>query len=238
MKGMDPELQAAFDNRSWRQVSNFFSNNLKNGDPTQMQGIWDQIGEVSLADPEFFTDKVYPAIQMKVRKLPVDQLMGMDKYILQKFCLFPNETIVAAIFGDLKEDFADMKNCRMYLTQYRLIASGWKLVKTRGLGGWVGVAIAVGVTKKIKAALAQQFGESANKGNYGYGYLLTGVYKAKRSESDMSYSVAMDYEEKGKMKTQKLGIKVKPKPEKGEDKGAYAAKRADFLEKLEKSLTQ
>ncbi len=235
---MDPELQAAFDNRSWRQVSNFFANNLKNGDPAQEQGIWDQIGEVCLADPEFFTDKVYPAIQMKVRKLPVDRLMAMDKYILEKYCLFQNESIVEATYANLKEDFADMKKCRLYLTQYRLISSGWKLIKTRGLGSWVGIAIAVTVTKKIQAALSQQFGAQANRGNYGYGYLLTGVYKAKRSAKDISYSVAMDYEEKGKMKTQKLGIKIKPLPQKGQDKVDFANKCGEFLEKLEKSLTQ
>ncbi len=235
---MDEELKAAFDNRSARQVSNFFANNLKNGDPAQEQGIWDQIGEVCLADPEFFTDKVYPAIQVKVRKLPVDRLMAMDKYILEKYCLFQNESIVGAIYSNLKEDFADLRKCRLYLTQYRLIASGWKRINSRGLGGWVGLAIAMTVTKKIQAALAQQFGSQASKGNYGYGYLLTGVYKAKRSAKDISYSVAMDYEDKGKMKTQKLGMKIKPLPEKGEDKVAFANKCGEFLEKLEKSLTQ
>ncbi len=235
---MDDELQTAFNARNARRVWKYLVDRLKNGDPTEMQGIWDQIGELCLLDPDFFTDQIYFPVQYKVNKLPLASLFTMDRYILENYCLFPNEVITASIFGELKEDFAEMKDCRMYLTPYRLITSGVRIIFTRGTGSsWVGTAIAVSVNKKIQKALSQQFGELGNKGNYGYAYILSGVYKTKRSEGDISYNVAMEYEDKGEIKTQKLGIKIKPKQEKGEPKEEFLVKRADFLEKIDKSLT-
>ena len=50
------------------------------------------------------------------------------------------------------------------------------------------------------------------------------------------YTTKLEYEKKGKTKTIKLNIKLKPEKEKNEDKIAFTTKKEDLLNKIESFL--
>jgi hypothetical protein len=88
------------------------------------------VANIFQLDPEFFMESLYPSFRKKMGKLHGEQkIKEMEKYILEKFCLFDGEEILFERDGSIQEVFPksfkiEVLNGTIYVTARRIIAQG------------------------------------------------------------------------------------------------------------------
>jgi hypothetical protein len=133
---------------------------------------------------------------------------------------------------------------RIYMTNYRLICCGMKVVRSgyaNSLIGFIIVAvmqsIRKAVTKAIQKTLASQGG--ANVVTLGYMFPTYGCYDIKRGKKDVSYKIDITYEKSGNVKTETVGVDIAPGKLKHEDKKQFENEtRPAILDHVNSMLNQ
>jgi hypothetical protein len=235
-EGTKTQLVQAFENKRNRDVMKILKPLLKDPTTELMASLTEAFAEMLAMDPTFFMEAIYLDLQAKLKKVAPPDLFTMDRTMIERFCLYPGETIVAESYASVEENFGQIKPGRVFVTPYRIIASGFKKIQTKGLGAAVGVFaaihIAMDMSRKIKDAVARQF-KSQERILYGFVYPIKNSIKLKRSASALSYRNEMEYEtDKGKVKTIKLDFKLKPIAMKGQDKNEFKSNTAQVFDAI------
>ena len=87
----------------------------------------------------------------------------------------------------------------------------------------------------MQKTLGDDFSE-AELTKFDHFYPIINMYNIKKKKDIIVYTTKLEYEEKGKTKTKKLTIKLKPIREKNEDKNAFAPRKEELLKKIESFL--
>ncbi|MHA2289111.1 MAG: hypothetical protein ACXABG_10025 [Promethearchaeota archaeon] len=136
--------------------------------------FFDAVGETFISNPEFFMKELYKSFMEKMRKiLDADKRWDMEKYIIEKFCLLPDEQIIYELNGNIvqtelieqktsgkyKMDTMPLKisvkNADIFVTNKRMIGQGTLKAsggeKTSGAVFWLtDLWVFTGGTKKAE----------------------------------------------------------------------------------------
>ena len=110
---------------------------------------FDFIGETFRLNPDYFMKELYETFMGKIRKIiGVEKRTEMEKYILEKYCLYEDEEILYDCSGNVKQTelieqsesgsykmktmplIVSVNSGHVFLTNYRIIAHG--LLKVKG----------------------------------------------------------------------------------------------------------
>lgn len=177
-------------------------------DKTDIPRFGDLLGELARKYPEMFIEQIYIAFQYQLRRYKEKEILyELDKYIIENYCLMEGEILVDSFYGSLRETYNHINNGRIFLTNFRVIASGFPLptgttssigpqtfsqIKKDMIHGATGAALRKSMNKNIK---------DLNIIPYGYYYPIHNAYRIKRGKSAVSYKVNMKvYITPGKMK--------------------------------------
>ncbi len=177
-------------------------------------------------DTEGFMEKGYPWLIAKGRKLSPEKWMEMEMVFLNKYSLLPGEQIAAVFHGGMTDKWA-IYGGRVYLTNFRLILNGVKMLRggyARGLAAVIILSVVQSirqsVTRAIQKTLAAQGG--ANVVTLGYIFPTYGCYNIKRGNKDISYKIDVTYEKKNeKVKTETMEVSISPSRLKTQDKKQF-----------------
>ncbi|MEX2681989.1 MAG: hypothetical protein Q6373_010330 [Candidatus Sigynarchaeota archaeon] len=219
------QLLQAFEMKRNRDLTKILKKIVKTPDTELMGSLTELFAEMLAQDPTFYMNSTYLDLQNVLKKQDPRDLFTMDRTLIERFSLFPNEQIIAECYGAVEENFGKIKPARVFITPYRIIASGFKVIQTKGLGYalpiYAAISIAMDMSRKIRDAIARQFG-SQERIMYGFIYPVQNSTKLKRSASVLRYRNVMEYtDDKGRLKTLKLDFKLQPKPMKGQDKNEF-----------------
>ena len=204
----------------------------------------DFLTEFIRADAEFFTEKVYN-IFARASKIAFGDLVALDQYIIEKYCLMDGEQILKIISGSVNEKKM-VSSGRLFLTNFRLIICGSQQARSAqrsyhsgsALSMIAGSAIRGVVTsqrKNIRKAINRALSKETSAFNvleWGYVYPVTNALKIKRTKSSIAYTIILDTEKR----SVKLNLNVVPSRVRKEDKMEFQARKVDFLDELEKVL--
>ncbi len=165
--------------------------------------FYDFIGEVFKLNPEYFMKHIYGARRLyeEVNK------KEMEKYIIEKFCLYEGEQILYECNGEITETNPTMKvvstpvkasvDGRIYITNYRIIAHG----KLSAKGGrWWGfglldlaIAGVTGETKRDKSKIGMIEGSTFQElPCYGFQFKTSNHVRLKKKSNGILYSLIVD----------------------------------------------
>jgi hypothetical protein len=182
-------------------------------EPPQYQEFYALFKDVLTAGGELFMDKGYFSMWRETRKWDPHFMLQFEQPFIEKYCLFPNEKILAPFCGSLVDNFVIISG-RIYVTNYRIIATGLRIMQNKGagFGGLVGaiaqVAMMSAFTKITKAIQRTLSMENVETLNYGFVYPYQNNYKLDLKKNGLSYRVNIEYEKNGKLKTEKMNVRL------------------------------
>jgi hypothetical protein len=182
--------------------------------------VLDIIGAASITNPNVTGFMQLDFDKFLLKKLKFDDILELEKYIIEKYCLYPSETILASCFGKMTfgkkfsmygQQF--IKNGRFYITPYRIIAGGPIIIPGGGggIGGIILTVVISRVIQKIKeqitSKMADKLGEK--RGSYCTNLATFDPYDIEIMPKYVAWKVDIDYkDDKGKDKKEKLIYKL------------------------------
>ena len=171
--------------------------------------FYDIVGETFKLNPEFFMKYIYG--NQKLYKDVNEQ--EMEKYIIEKFCLYEGEQILHECNGEIKELNPSLKfavgtpvkvlvHGRIYVTNYRIIVNGKLSARGGRLYGGGGLLLGLldlasaGVTggsKRDKSKTGIIEGSTSQEiPCYGYQFKTNNHVELKKKSNGLLYSVIVD----------------------------------------------
>ncbi|MHA1337759.1 MAG: hypothetical protein ACTSW3_04065 [Promethearchaeota archaeon] len=198
-----------------RTLANYFKTTGKNN----IQEFGDLIVELAKKDMDFFIEKLYPAIQIQMKKLPINEKFDVEKYIINNYCLYPREKIIETFTGRIIDSHKILKGI-IFLTNYRIIASGDVEYKKSMAPGLIGTvldvkkfamnrAITIYIQKKLNEEIAEK-----NILTYGYVYPINNIFSIYKSKKAVNYKFYLEYERKGKFEKKLFIVSITPNKDK------------------------
>jgi hypothetical protein len=185
--------------------------------------FYDIVGETFKLNPKFFMKNIYSEMLSSIHDQIVRysrrykttprkiNMMEMEKYIIEKFCLYQGEQILYECDGQIKEinptplKFAFNRDPigasvdrRIYITNYRIIAHGKLSVwggQRWGWGIWSEIAamVATGGSKRCESRLGIIGGSlSQELPCYGYQFKTTNHVRLKKKSNGVGYWVIVN----------------------------------------------
>jgi len=204
------------------------------------------LGDLALTNLEFFMQYCYGGIQGNlVKAMTADQRIAMDKLVVERFCLFQGEFILASWTGMISQKKQQCSG-RIFLTNYRLICTGQLMAKSSNTAGGPKSLLSLGVelgrearrqavVKSIRRALSSNL-EAFDERSFGTQFPITDTYNIKKKKDSIGYSVDLEYDKKGKQKQMTLILNLSVYREKGEDKIAAKQRQANITNIVEETL--
>ena len=221
--------------------SKLLGKTFQNIDQAKINEFGDILVEIIKKDPDLFTTKIYEGLMFFSRNSHQDKFYELDKYILDKYGLIEGENVIDFFYGRVIDNYSKISG-RIFLTNLRLIASGDLTRLSKGGSGSKSLVGTVRLIKKglISLAIGNAIRKALNKDigevgilPYGYHYPVYNAYKIKRTKSAIIYNTNIEYERKGKSKTEKLFISVGPSK-----KLKDLSRKNEILDNIENLLTQ
>jgi len=205
-----------------------------------------QFGEIfadfARKDPKRSANNLYTGFQMWLRKRSQptqEKLYELDRYLIEKYCLFEGETISDSFYGDLLETYLHVSKGQIFLTNQRIIACGLSYLTSIVKAGMTATPTKYGYAKEnahqmkgitIRESLFKPAFESGIM-TYGFPFPIRNAYKIKRGKSKVQYTINVEYETQGKFYDAELNVKVTPDKIKGDK-----VRKEEILNNLEKTL--
>lgn len=238
------EILSLMRSQKVRKVSKILSNLFKNASSSSERlEICDLIGVMLSSYSESFLSMSETYFEKKIRNLLLlSELYEMDKYILEKYCLYAGENILLSFYGKITHTKSVITG-RLYLTPNRLIICGhrkekkftvsqtWKSSPTtiggviklqkKGSPEMLEIFRRLAIRKNINRAVHQKLYiiHSENKPYYGNQYLIMNAYSIKKEEKKISFSIPSEFENKEIA----VDITVEPMNEKEQTKEDFAS---------------
>jgi len=205
-----------------------------------------QFGEIfadyARKDPKRSANNLYTTFQLMLRKRsqPLqEKLYELDKYLIEKYCLFEGETISDSFYGSLHETYLKVNKGQIFLTNQRIIACGHPTMTSIVKGGPTSMKTKYGYAKDFNhqmkgIAIRESLYKPATESGimtYGFAFPILNAYKIKRGKSTVQYTINVEYETQGKFYDAKLNVKVSIDKIKGDKE-----RKEEILNNLEKTL--
>ena len=207
---------------------------------------YDSMGEIFKAiiqaDVEQFNDKIYKGFMFMASARYGAKLVDFEKHFIEDFCKLPGEEFVVVAEGWLQDGNSEITGM-LYISNYRIIASGKKEIKQARLSGMGLEFIRLGsyaVHKSVSDSIAKSVAtdmEASNILNYGHIYPFKDNYdieEKKIKKGVIKYVVDVPFtDKKGKPQVSNMNVTVIIK--KGSNMDEDVAKVAELLKKNSKS---
>ena len=206
---------------------------------------YDAMGEIFKAiiqaDVEQFNDKIYKGFMFMASAKYGPKLIDFEKHFIENFCKLPGEEFVVISDGWLQDGNSEITGM-LYVSNYRIIASGKKEIKQARLSGMGLEFIRLGsyaVHKSVSDSIAKSVAadmEASNILNYGHIYPIKNNYdieEKKLKKGVVKYKVDVPFtDKKGKPQVSNMQVTVIVK--KGPNMDEDIAIVADLLKKNSK----
>jgi hypothetical protein len=206
---------------------------------------YDAMGEIFKAiiqaDVEQFNDKIYKGFMFMASAKYGPKLIDFEKHFIENFCKLPGEEFVVIADGWLQDGNSEITGM-LYVSNYRIIASGKKEIKQARLSGMGLEFIRLGsyaVHKSVSDSIAKSVAadmEASNILNYGHIYPIKNNYdieEKKIKKGVVKYKVDVPFtDKKGKPQVSNMQVTVIVK--KGPNMDEDIAIVADLLKKNSK----
>ena len=206
---------------------------------------YDAMGEIFKAiiqaDVEQFNEKIYKGFMFMASARYGAKLVNFEKYFIENFCKLPGEEFIIVAEGWLQDGNSEITGM-LYVSNYRIIASGKKEIKQARLSGMGLEFIRLGsyaVHKSVSDSIAKSVAanmEASNILNYGHIYPIKDNYdigEKKIKKGVITYIVDVPFtDKKGKPKVSNMNVTVIVK--KGPNMDEDIAKVAELLKKNSK----
>jgi hypothetical protein len=206
--------------------------------------FFDFYGGYVKQDLNFALNKCYHYFREKASKIiPANSLMEMDKYIMDNYVFGANERLITSFKGNVSLPKAKLIG-HVFLSNFRFLGTGIlnEKGKSPGSGSLIGTAVLIARERKrqaIKRALQKGMGNKFSEDAmniFQYHYPIIDAVDIKKKNKKISYSVKMEYEHKGKERSEILRFTITPKREKGEDKSSFENRSEIILNNIEETL--
>jgi hypothetical protein len=178
-----------------------------NYNKTTAEQRYSAIGEIYLANPDYFKEKLYKKFQKIIKSSFNIDSFELEHFIIQKYSLIPGEKVLRAFQGKLQMNNHVIKG-RIYITPNRLISHGI-----------IDPSIhAIFIYKMPWASLVArdelielQLGTGKNftaKPCFGFQYSLKNAYKVKTKKNKVEFEIPYDFQKTDQIKRKKVKVKI------------------------------
>ena len=206
---------------------------------------YDAMGEIFKAiieaDVEQFNDKIYKGFMFMASARYGPKLVDFEKHFIKNFCKLPGEEFKVIAEGWLQDGNSEITGM-LYISNFRIVASGKKEIKQARLSGMGLEFIRLGsyaIHKSVSDSIAKSVAadmEASNILNYGHIYPFKDNYdieEKKIKKGVIKYKVEVPFtDKKGNEKVSAMDITVIVK--KGPKMDKNVAKVAEILKKNSK----
>lgn len=245
---MLPSIEELDDLMARRKAKKFIAGiiaHLAQKKDTNIQEFYDFYGGFISKNLPFALNYCYNLFRSKASKfLPAETLAEMDRYLLTNFALSEQERLITSFKGEFQRPKAKLKG-HVFLTEFRFLGTGLLSEKGQsatGMGPKSLLSLAVSmareaqrnaIKKALKRAMGDKFSDKALN-VFQHHFPIINAYNVKKSSSNVSYTVLLKYEQKGKMKEKVMTFKVTPKSEKIDSN--WGARKLQILDAIEETL--
>jgi len=206
---------------------------------------YDAMGEIFKAiietDLEQFNDKIYKGFMFMASAKYGPKLLEWENHFMENFCKLPGEDYIVVAEGWLQDGNSEVTGM-LYVSNYRIVATGKKEIKQARLSGMGLEFIRLGsyaVHKSISDSIAKSVAadmEASNILNYGHIYPIKDNYdieEKKIKKGVVKYKVDVPFtDKKGNPKVSDMEVTVIVK--KGSNMDEDIAKVAEILKQNSK----
>jgi len=209
--------------------------------------FYEFFGKLIKEHPIFTLSKCYLRFRKFAQRiLSLDQLLLMDKVLVQNYALSKHEPIKFCFSGGVgrRTPTAGITVTGViYITKLRVIGLGFVFKRSPEAISHIASTIAPPVSgaldktfrNRMKETLGDDFSESEFS-KFDHIFPINNPYDIKRKKKYVGYTTDIEYEKKDKTKKKKLIILLIPQKEKKEDKFAFEKRKEELLKKIESFL--
>ena len=215
---------------------------FKKLEPTDYDVVGEIFKAIIQADVEQFNEKIYKGFMFMASARYGTKLVDFEKHFIENFCKLPGEEFLVIAEGWLRDDSSEITGM-LYVSNYRIIASGKKEIKQARVSGMGLEFIRLGsyaAHKSVSDSIAKSVAadmEASNILNYGHIYPIKDNYdveEKKIKKGVIKYKVDIPFtDKKGKPKVTNMNVTVIVK--KGPNMDEDIAKVAELLKKNSRS---
>jgi len=209
--------------------------------------FYDFFGKLIKEDINFSMSKSYFYFRKNAQKLlSIDQLMEMDKVLMENYALSKHEPVEYCFLGHANRStpmYGIAVFGVIYITKLRVIGLGRYFKHSESLMGDVVVAISSPVSgaldKTFRNAILKTLGDDFSEAEFtkfDHIFPINNPYKIRKKKYFVGYTTDIEYEKNSKTQKKKFIIKLIPVREKKEDKKAFATRKKEILKKIESFL--
>ncbi len=202
-------------------------------EPLQWEPYFPIFKEMLLVTGESFMYKGYPAFLREVWKLHPAQVLQFENTFLGRYCLLPEEELIESFCGRLKDTGVDI-NGNVFLTNYRLITTGFRKTPWQGQGLLVGWLFDH-VEKTIQQTLSRDFSQFVR---FGFIVPYLNNYKLDLLKDRVTYKVNVSYERRAKVKVRKRKVVIRVQKLRSQKASEFKVYQKEILEQLYSRLGQ
>ncbi len=236
------EILSLIANKKHGNVVKKLLGGFKKLDPSDYDAMGEIFKAIIQADVEQFNDKIYKGFMFMASARYGAKLVDFEKHFIKNFCKLSGEEFKVIAEGWLQDGNSEVTGM-LYVSNYRIIASGKKEVKQARLSGMGLEFIRLGsyaVHKSVSDSISKSVAadmEASNILNYGHIYPFKDNYdieEKKIKKGVIKYKVDVPFKDKkGKEKVSDMNITVIVK--KGPKMDKHIAKVVEILKKNSKS---
>lgn len=242
LKELKDEVLELVDKKKHGNVVKKLLGGFKKLEPSDYDAMGEIFKEIIQADVEQFNDKIYKGFMFMASARYGPKLVDFEKHFIDNFCKLPGEEFIVVAEGWLRDDSSEITGM-LYISNYRIIASGKKEVKQARVSGMGLEFIRLGsyfAYKSVSDSIAKSVAadmEASKILNYGHIYPIKDNYdveEKKIKKGVVKYKVDVPFKDKkGKDKVSNMNVTVIVK--KGPNMDEDIAKVADLINKNSKS---
>ncbi len=179
--------------------------------------FYDFYGKLIIEDTIFTLSKCYSLFRRYAQKvLSINKLWEMDKILMENYALSKHEPIEYCFFGQIFSTATTSSVTGIgtsvygviYITKLRLIGLG-SFSRSATIQSYVGDTSNESFRQMMQKKMGDDFSE-AELTKFDHFYPINNPYKIKKKKKFILYKTDLEYEKKGKTKTKKFKIVLKP----------------------------
>lgn len=190
--------------------------------------FYDFYGKLIKEDIIFTLSKCYFLFRNLAQKvLSINKLWEMDKILMENYALSKHEPIEYCFFGQIfskattssVSGIGTMVFGVIYITKLRLIGLG-SFSQSPSITGAIAGAISGKSNESFRQMMQKKMGDDFSESEltkFNHFYPINNPYKIKKKKNAILYTADLEYEKKGKPKTKKFKIVLKPFKEENVD---------------------
>ena len=166
------------------------------------------IGEVFMANPDYFMDKIYKKFQKSLQKAHRLNAYDLERYLLEKYTLLPGEVIQTSFPGKLQLNIHVLQG-RFYLTSKRLVFHGEikesvaVLMLTRFMAH--ALELAKEEVQSLQVAMGGKFSE---KPCFGFQYSVENGHDIRVRDNRVTFKIVYVFQKRYTPKRKEVKVKI------------------------------